>query len=151
LQLQKSNVMKKVLVSLLVVISTVTMSCSQTPSADTQKSVFGPGLEFNELEHDYGVIEQGSDGTYNFEFTNSGTEPLVLSNVRSSCGCTIPQWPKEPINAGESASILVKYNTSRPGPFNKSITVYSNASDQPIILHIKGKVEPKATAAAAGE
>jgi hypothetical protein len=139
--------MKKILASALIVIATVSLSCSQTPAKESEKSVFGPGIQFAELKHDYGVIEQGSDGTYNFEFTNTGTEPLVLSNVRSSCGCTIPKWPREPINAGESSKILVKYNTNRPGPFNKSITVYSNASDQPIVLHIKGKVEVKPTAA----
>lgn len=142
-------VMKKILVSAWIVIATVTLSCSQTPAKESEKSVFGPGIQFAELRHDYGIIEQGGDGTYKFEFTNTGTEPLVLSNVRSSCGCTIPQWPKEPINAGETASILVKYNTTRQGPFNKSITVYSNASEQPIVLHIKGKVEP--TTAAASE
>lgn len=139
--------MKKILVSVLIVIATVSLSCSQTPANESEESVFGPGIEFSELKHDYGTIEQGGDGTYNFEFTNTGTEPLVLSNVRSSCGCTIPKWPREPINAGETASILVKYNTNRPGPFNKSITVYSNASEQPIVLHIKGKVEPATTAA----
>jgi hypothetical protein len=144
---EKFNVMKKILVSLLIVVATVTLSCSQTPTKESENSVFGPGIEFADLKHDYGVIEQGSDGTYSFEFTNTGTEPLILSNVRSSCGCTIPQWPKEPINAGETASIEVKYNTNRPGPFSKSITVYSNANEQPIVLQIKGKVEAVATAA----
>lgn len=140
--------MKKVLASVLFVIATVTLSCSQTPARESEKSVFGPGIEFSELKHDYGIIEQGGDGTYEFQFTNTGTEPLVLSNVRSSCGCTVPKWPREPIGAGETATIEVKYNTTRVGSFNKSITVYSNASEQPIVLHIKGKVEPAATAAA---
>lgn len=139
--------MKKILASVLFVIATVTFSCSQTPAIETEKSVFGPGIEFSELKHDYGIIEQGGNGTYEFQFTNTGTEPLVLSNVRSSCGCTVPKWPREPINAGETSSIEVKYNTTRVGSFNKSITVYSNASEQPIVLQIKGKVEPAATAA----
>lgn len=139
--------MKKILISVVVIIATVTVSCSQTPAKESKESVFGPGIEFAELKHDYGVIEQNGNGAYKFEFTNTGTEPLVLSNVRSSCGCTVPEWPREPINAGETASILVKYNTARIGPFSKSITVYSNASEQPIILHIKGKVEQAATAA----
>ena len=140
--------MKKILASVLFVIATVTLSCSQTPAKESEKSVFGPGIEFSELKHDYGIIEQGGNGTYEFQFTNTGTEPLVLSNVRSSCGCTVPKWPREPINAGETASIEVKYNTTRVGSFNKSITVYSNASEQPIVLQIKGKVEPAATEAA---
>jgi hypothetical protein len=142
------SIMKKIFASVLFVVATFSISCSQTPTAGNDNSVFGPGLEFKELNHDYGVIEQGGDGTYKFEFINSGTEPLILSNVRSSCGCTIPEWPREPINAGEGSSILVKYNTSRVGPFTKSISVYSNAQEEPIVLHIKGSVEAKPQAAA---
>jgi len=145
-------IMKKILASTLIVIATFSISCSQTPSnTSSDESVLGPAIEFSDLTHDYGTIEQGGDGTYQFEFINSGTEPLVLSNVRSSCGCTIPEWPREPINAGTSSSILVKYNTTRVGPFSKSISVYSNASETPIVLHIKGTVEPKADATAAAE
>lgn len=140
--------MKKIFASVLILIGTFSMSCSQTPSNNTEgESVFGPAIEFKELVHDYGTIEQSGDGTYVFEFANTGTEPLILSNVRSSCGCTIPEWPREPINAGTSSSILVKYNTTRIGPFSKSISVYSNASEVAIVLRIKGKVEAKAAAA----
>ena len=143
-------IMKKILVSMMFVVATFTISCSQTTPANQaseSESVFGPAIEFTETEHNFGTIEQGGDGTYEFIFTNSGSEPLVLSNVRSSCGCTVPTWPKEPINASESSSILVKYDTRRIGQFNKSITVYSNASEQPIVLHIKGNVEAPAQAA----
>ena len=143
------TVMKKILASALFVIATFTMSCSQTPANGGEKSVFGPGVEFNELNYDYGTIEQGGDGSHVFKFMNSGTEPLILSNVRSSCGCTIPEWPREPINAGESNDILVKYNTNRIGPFSKSITVYTNAQEEPIVLHIKGTVVAKEGEAAA--
>lgn len=138
-------IMKKILASLIFVLATFSMSCSQTPASDkAEESVFGPVLEFEELNHDYGTIEQGSDGTYSFVFTNAGTEPLILKNVRSSCGCTIPEWPREPINAGESSTILVKYNTNRVGPFSKSISVYSNAQEAPVVLRIKGEVKAKA-------
>jgi hypothetical protein len=138
--------MKKVFASVLFVIATFSLSCSQTPANSNEKSAFGPGIEFVFLTHDFGVIQQGGDGAVDFVFTNTGTEPLILSNVRSSCGCTVPEWPREPINAGKQASILVKYDTKRIGTFNKSISVYSNASEAPIILHINGEV--KATAAA---
>ncbi len=140
--------MKKILASLVFVIATCTMSCSQTPASSEEKSVFGPAIEFSETDYDYGTMKQGDNGTHEFVFTNTGTEPLVLSNVRSSCGCTIPEWPREPINASESAMIKVKYDTKRIGQFNKSITVYSNASEAPIVLHIKGNIEPATQAAA---
>ncbi|MDZ7740844.1 MAG: DUF1573 domain-containing protein [Bacteroidota bacterium] len=75
-----------------------------------------------------------------FTFTNKGQKPLVLSNVRASCGCTVPQWPREPVAPGEKGEIKVKYNTNRPGSFNKSITVNSNAANSMVRLRIKGQV-----------
>ncbi|MGD2035359.1 MAG: DUF1573 domain-containing protein [Bacteroidales bacterium] len=140
--------MKKIIVSILFVIATFTYSCSQTPAVKEDKSVFGPAMEFTGTESEFRVIEQGGNGIFEFDLTNTGTEPLILSNVRSSCGCTVPEWPKEPINPGESAVIKAKYDTRRIGQFSKSISVYSNASETPVILRIKGKVEPKAEAAA---
>jgi hypothetical protein len=145
----KINYMKKIFASVFFVIATFTMSCSQTPTASSDQKAFGPGIEFKDVDHDFGTIQQGGDGAYSFVFTNTGTDPLILSNVRSSCGCTIPEWPHEPINAGQTSAILVKYDTKRIGAFNKSISVYSNAGEAPIVLHINGTVE--ATAAAATE
>ena len=133
--------MKKLIASALFVLATISMSCSQTPLKNSESTAFGPGLEFEMEKYDYGTIEQFGNGTVSFNFTNTGTEPLILSNVRSSCGCTVPQWPREPINAGETAAIVVKYDTKRVGPFNKSISVYSNATEAPIILRISGTVE----------
>ena len=127
--------MKKIVSSLMFVVATCAMSCSQTTPNNETKSVFGPAIEFAETEHNFGTIQQGGNGSYEFVFTNTGTEPLILSNVRSSCGCTIPEWPHEPINASGSASILVKYDTKRIGQFNKSISVYSNASEQPVAAY----------------
>jgi hypothetical protein len=138
--------MKKIIASMLFVAATFTMGCSQAPTTGDQKSAFGPAIEFKETDHDFGTIKQGGDGSFAFVFINTGTDPLILSNVRSSCGCTIPEWPKEPINAGQSSSIMVKYDTKRIGVFNKSISVYSNAGDTPIVLHIKGTVEAEASA-----
>jgi hypothetical protein len=135
--------MKKILASVLFVIVTFSISCSQTPATEEKKSVLGPSIEFKTLEHDFGTIEKGGNGTFEFVFTNTGTEPLILSNVRSSCGCTIPEWPKDPIKAGESATIKVIYDTQRIGNFTKSITVNTNAQETPIILQIKGVVVEK--------
>lgn len=89
---------------------------------------------------DYGKIEKGADGLRVFEFTNIGTAPLVIENVYSSCGCTVPTWTKKAIQPGESGKIEVKYDTNRIGPMNKTITIYSNAEENPKALRIKGKV-----------
>ncbi len=97
-------------------------------------------IEFKSETIDYGEIAKGSDGLRIFEFTNTGDQPLIISEVKSSCGCTVPKKPKGPIAPGESSTIEVKYDTKRVGPIRKTITVYSNA-DQPIkSLKIKGKI-----------
>ena len=88
----------------------------------------------------YGEIAKGSDGVRVFEFTNTGNAPLIISEVKSSCGCTVPKKPDGPIAPGTSNTIQVKYDTNRVGPIRKTITVYSNA-DEPIkALKIKGEV-----------
>jgi hypothetical protein len=76
-----------------------------------------------------------------FEFTNTGTAPLIISKVSSSCGCTIPKKPEDPILPGQSGEIQVKYDTNRPGPIRKAITVISNADTPTKILKIKGTVK----------
>ncbi|MCF8367802.1 MAG: DUF1573 domain-containing protein [Bacteroidales bacterium] len=106
-----------------------------------------PVITFDKLTHDYGDIEQHGDGKCEFKFINEGKEPLILSNVRSSCGCTIPEWPRQPILPGKSEVIKVKYDTKRVGMINKTISVYSNAKASPITLRIKGKVLAKSATA----
>ena len=101
----------------------------------------GPAIEFTSQVVDYGEIEKGSDGVRVFEFVNSGNQPLVISKVYSSCGCTIPKKPEAPIAPGEKGEIQVKYDTNRMGPIRKTITVNSNAESTPIVsLKIKGTV-----------
>lgn len=95
---------------------------------------------FDKLEHNYGTIQKGGDGNSVFTFTNKGQKPLVLSNVRASCGCTTPEWTKTPVSPGKTGIIKVKYNTNLPGTFNKSITVTSNAVNSSVLLRIKGQV-----------
>lgn len=99
-----------------------------------------PEITFANTVHDYGTIFQNGDGNCAFEFTNTGKEPLVLSNVRSSCGCTVPKWTREPILPGQTGSINVKYDTRRMGAINKHITVLSNAKTASVVLRIKGTV-----------
>jgi hypothetical protein len=113
---------------------------------DTTKKEKAPGILFEKLVHDYGTIYEGDPGECEFVFTNTGKEPLVLSNVYSSCGCTVPEWPKDPIMPGKSSKIKVKYNTSRVSGINKTITVISNAEpeqDSKVELRIVGNVKHK--------
>ena len=97
-------------------------------------------IEFKTTVIDYGTIEKGSDGVRTFEFTNTGNAPLVISNVKSTCGCTVPKKPKDPIMPGETGEIEVKYDTKRVNPIRKTITVYSNAETPTVALKIKGLV-----------
>jgi hypothetical protein len=131
--------MKKIFSVIGIVALFAAISCSQTPksSAKNEEAV----IKFETTEHDYGTIPYKGDGTYEFVFKNTGKTPLVLKNVRSSCGCTVPEWPKEPINKGEQGKIKVSYNTRISGTFAKSISVYSNVGEAPVVLVIKGKVE----------
>lgn len=102
----------------------------------------GPQIKFEKDVHDYGNIKQHSSGACEFKFTNTGNAPLVISNAQGSCGCTVPDWPKDPIKPGASAVIKVNYDTKRVGPINKQVTVTSNDPDNPtVILKIKGNVE----------
>ena len=120
--------------------------CSVKAQKKVEKKNVDPNaaeIVFDKLVYDYGTINQYGDGNCEFNFTNTGKEPLVLTNVRSSCGCTVPKWPRRPVLPGKSSVIKVKYTTSRMGSFHKSITVYSNAKTSPIVLKIKGKVIKK--------
>lgn len=99
-------------------------------------------IEFEKDVHDFGKMRQHGDASYKFKFKNTGTEPLIISNSRGSCGCTVPEWPREPIAPGKTAVINVKYDSKRVGPFAKSVTITSNASDHPTkVIRIKGEIE----------
>lgn len=111
--------------------------------AQEKQKATSDSIVFVNTTHDYGTIKQGSDGNYEFKFTNKAKEPLTLSNVQSSCGCTVPEWPKEPILGGKTGVIKVKYNTNSMGSFTKTITVTSNAKNPTVVLTIKGNVIAK--------
>ena len=101
----------------------------------------GPEIEFEKIVHDYGDVPYNGNGECEFRFTNTGNEPLLVQKPKSSCGCTIPSWPKEPILPGESEVIKVTYRTNRVGNINKTVTVTSNAIANPtVVLRIKGRV-----------
>lgn len=103
----------------------------------------GAKIEFKEETINYGEVEKGKDdGIRIFEFTNTGDQPLIIKNAKSSCGCTVPEWPKEPIAPGGKGQIKVQYNMN-PGPISKTITIETNAINKPsgmIPLRIKGTV-----------
>ena len=141
--------MKKVF-SVLILIAFVFAGVAQNDDAKPKKSktVKTPEITFVKLVHDYGQVEQGGNGECEFEFKNTGKADLILTNCRSSCGCTVPSWPKDPIPAGKKGVIKVKYNTQRVGQINKTITVESNAVNDRVVLKITGNVNPKPTEAA---
>ena len=99
-------------------------------------------IDFVSKVVDYGTIEHNADGARKFVFTNNGTEPLLIKNAKGSCGCTVPTWPREAIAPGATAEIGVKYATNRVGKFTKTITLTTNASKKPVILTVKGEVNP---------
>ena len=98
-------------------------------------------IEFKTETVDYGEVTKGADGVRVFEFTNTGDAPLIISKVSSSCGCTIPKKPEDPILPGKTGEIQVKYDTNRVGPIRKAITVISNADTPTKVLKIKGEVK----------
>lgn len=106
---------------------------------------FGQGqIAFQKETHDFGVVTEGAQASYDFEFTNTGSAPVIISNVSASCGCTTPFWTREPVLPGKTGKVTASYNsTGRPGVFYKTVTVVSNANNATAVLTIKGTVEPK--------
>jgi hypothetical protein len=99
-------------------------------------------FKFETEEYNFGTIEQGESITHEFKFVNNGNEPLIISNAEGSCGCTVPIFPKEPIMKNQSAVIKVTFNsTGKFGIQDKTVTLTSNAKQNPMVIHIKGTVE----------
>jgi hypothetical protein len=116
--------------------------------AQDKRATMGPEIEFEKVVHDYGDVPYNGNGECEFRFTNTGTEPLLVQKPKSSCGCTIPSWPNEPILPGESDVIKVTYRTNRAGIINKTVTVTSNAvKNSTVVLRIKGRVLDQPTEA----
>ena len=118
-----------------------TAPATQQPAEAKPANPNAAKIIFKEESYNFTEVPEGPQVTHEFKFTNTGKEPLILTNVRASCGCTTPSWPKEPILPGKDGAILVTYNTQgRPGAFNKSITITSNADTPDKIIYIKGEV-----------
>jgi len=138
--------MRKLLLSLALIVGFTTVNAQDVKTTDVTQAekAVNATIDFESKVVDYGTIEHKSDGVRKFVFKNNGTEPLIIKNAKGSCGCTVPTWPKEPIVPGVTAEIGVKYATTRVGKFTKTITLTTNASKKPVILTIKGEVNPPA-------
>ncbi|MRI00459.1 DUF1573 domain-containing protein [Kriegella sp. EG-1] len=126
--------MKKIVLVLFVGLMGLTLTAQEAKAK----------IDFKTETVDYGEIAKGADGVRIFEFTNTGNAPLIISKVSSSCGCTIPKKPEDPILPGKTGEIQVKYDTNRVGPIRKAITVISNADTPTKVLKIKGEIKAPA-------
>ncbi|MEN8124115.1 MAG: DUF1573 domain-containing protein [Bacteroidota bacterium] len=133
--------MKKIL--LIMFVGILSISINGQTKEEIKKDFTGPVFEFENEVIDYGDILKNSDGNRVFKFKNVGKSPLIISYIKSSCGCTVPSKPKEPIMPGETGEIKVKYATNRVGPFSKTVTINSNAFEPKKVLSIKGRVLEK--------
>lgn len=143
--------MKK-LFSALLIASIATVSFAQTSTSpvtggsETQPAppVVNPNageFQWAEETHDFGTIPQGVPVEHKFEFTNTGKEPIIISNVQKTCGCTVTDWTKEPVMPGQKGYVSAQFNAAKEGPFTKAITVQSDAKTTSVKLYFKGTVQ----------
>jgi hypothetical protein len=135
--------MKKLLLLLIMGVFALVNLAAQTDSIAAKNK---PEIKFEKTEIDLGIIPQGVPKTFEFEFTNTGHDALVLSNVQPTCGCTIAEWPKEPIQKGKKGIVKGTYNAAGSGLITKSITVFSNAKTSTVSLTFKATVQPAQSA-----
>lgn len=124
--------MRKLMILCAVLVGFTTMTAMQ---ADNKAE-----FKFEKETYDFGKIPQGKPVSAELKFTNSGEEPLIISAVQPTCGCTVANYTKTPVKKGESGSITLTYNAAAVGPFNKAVTVKSNARTPVKYLYIKGEV-----------
>jgi hypothetical protein len=129
--------MKKLIILCAVILGFTFAASAQ----DSQKSEF----KFSEEKHDFGKVAQGKPVTTVFEFTNVGQEPLILTDVRPTCGCTIADYTKVPVKKGDKGTIKITYNAAAPGAFSKAIVITSNAKTPSKTLYIVGEVVTQPT------
>ena len=134
--------MKKIYSLLVLMIITAGIVSAQEKKTTSPVLAKGPVITFESLVIDYGTIAHNADGYREFKFTNTGSEDLIIASCAGSCGCTVPECPKDVYGPGESGVIKVKYATDRVGQFTKNVTVNSNATNGTITLTIKGNVLP---------
>lgn len=127
--------MKKSLLLLFIAVSFVGFSSMIAQDA--------PEFKFEQETHDFGKIPQGTPVSHEFTFTNTGAEPLIISKVESTCGCTVPEYTKTPIKPGETGKIKITFDAAAASPFSKMVTIRSNAKTPVKALYIKGVVQKK--------
>jgi hypothetical protein len=131
--------MKKYMFLCIAVIGFITMTAMQASKAE---------FKFEKETHDFGKLSVGKPVSVDFKFTNIGDEPLVISNVESTCGCTVPKFTNAPVKKGETGVITVTFNSAAEQPgFTKAVTIHSNAKTPVKVLYIKGEVLASASAA----
>ena len=119
---------------ILIFIITLMYSCSASVVRNNAT------IRFTDVKHDFGKITLKKEVIYSFEFLNTGKTPLVIQDVKTSCGCTVPEWTKVPVKGGKTSKITVKYDAAFPGTFHKSIEVFYNGEGSPAKLEIEGEV-----------
>lgn len=123
---------------------TICLICIATLAVAQEEAVkTGPQIKFEEQLHNFGKIKQGDVVEYTFKFKNIGTEPLKILNARGSCGCTVPSYTKEPIAAGKTGEVFVRFKSAgKRGTQNKTVTLITNSVDKkPMVLTLRGTVE----------
>lgn len=149
--------MKKIIILSVLGLGLFTISCKENAATKIKKEniviaeerdakikVGGPKITFDKTEHDFGTINEGDIVETIFSFTNNGKSELIILSAKGSCGCTVPEWPKEPILPGEKGEITVKFNSDRkPNKQQKQITLATNTDAGKEILIIKAQVTPK--------
>jgi hypothetical protein len=142
--------MKKLILSIALFLFIVKVNAQDTKmQTPTPSSPVAPVENKNAAEfkfdietYDFGTIKQGDKVTHDFDFVNVGKEPLIIAEAHGSCGCTVPQWPKEPVAKGGKGTIHVEFNsTGKMGMQDKTVTISSNAKSGQKVLHLKGNVE----------
>ena len=138
--------MKKVFLAITLFLGLALVSKAQVVPADPMDPN-APEMKFETEILDFGTVKYDGNGIREFKIKNVGKSPLTISSVQGQCGCTAttiegkPGWPIEPILPGKTASIKVKYDTKRPGPFEKNVTISSNSKEPSKVVKIKGVVE----------
>jgi hypothetical protein len=144
--------MKNLILSFTILLFSCAVFAQETKKLDNigNENPNQASFKFEEEEFSFNTIKQGESVTHEFSFTNTGKEPLVISNAQGSCGCTVPIWPKEPIAAGAKGTIKVTFNSAgKQGIQDKTVTLTSNAKPNPMVIHMKGTVEKPAEQSAA--
>jgi hypothetical protein len=123
------------IIKLLAIVSVLLTGCNDYSTSNSAV------VNFTNTEHDFGLLPFKNGAECQIVFQNTGEIPLVIQNVKTSCGCTVPEWTNKPIKPKKESSLLITYDASHSGKFKKTITVFYNGKESPAILTIKGEVE----------